>query len=335
MAYGMNSAVTIVILTRDRPDFFEKCLKSVFEDQEVAPEVIVSDNSIQDHIAIRKLRSRYPFSYVRQSGQLTMTEHHNLCLGLPSTPWMWLVHDDDELYPGSIRKVQEFVAGCEDVAIVLGGLEYIDPQGRRLTTWMPKSSGTFCGEEGLLRLGLDFGAFSPGTIFKVAASREIGGFIDIDGVCADYPLSVRLAFSYGVAFFRELVGRFRMGHRQSSDYSTPEKAEALLDFVMREGELMRSIGCSHGAAEQIVDYTTWETFLKVAPPWLQSHESFVFRLTQKCLRVSPLPGEWQNRVRNQYPFLFWSLPRLSWPLYQTAKSVIPAPLRRWLRAQGG
>jgi glycosyltransferase involved in cell wall biosynthesis len=331
----MNSEVTIVILTRDRPDFLEKCLKSVFEHQKVVPEVIVSDNSTREHIAIKKLRSKYPFTYVRQSGELSMTEHHNACLKLPSTRWLWLVHDDDELYPESVVKVQSFLAGCRNVGIVLGGVEYIDPQGRTVGKWMPKMNGTFRGEAGLLGVGLDFGAFSPGTIFTIAASREIGGFIDINGVCADYPLSVRLAFSYGVAFLPELVGRFRMGHRQSSDYSTPEKAEALLDFVMREGELMRSIGCSRGAAEQIIDYTTWETFLKVGPPWLQSHESFVFRLAQKCLRVSPRPGEWQNRARQQYPFLFWRLQWLSWPLFQAAKSAIPAPLRRWLRAQSG
>jgi glycosyltransferase involved in cell wall biosynthesis len=331
----MNSEVTIVILTRDRPDFLEKCLRSVFENQKVVPKVIVSDNSTGDHIGIKKLRSNYPFTYVRQSGRLSMTEHHNAALELPSTRWLWLVHDDDELYPDAVAKVQSFLAGCGDAAIVLGALEYIDPQGRTRGKWIPKVSGTFRGEEGLLALGLDFGAFSPGTIFTVAASRKSGGFVEIDGVCADYPFSVRLAFCYGVAFLPELVGRFRIGHDQASDYSTPQKAEAFLDFVVREGELIRTVGCSRSAAEQIIDYATWETFLKVASPWLQSHESFVFELTRKCLRVSPRRGEWQNRARQEYPFLFWRLPWLTWPLFQVAKSAIPAPLRRWLRAQGG
>lgn len=330
-----SKLLTIVILSRDRPEFLEKCLRSVFENQKAVPNVIVSDNSTQDHVGIKKLRSDYPFTYVRQSGYLSMTEHHNACLDLPSTPWLWLVHDDDEIYPDSVVKVEAFLAGCGDVGIVLGGLEYIDPQGSRLTKWMPKTSGTFRGEEGLLRLGLDFGAFSPGTILKVAASREIGGFVDINGVCADYPLSTRLAFFDGVAFCPELVGRFRMGHLQATDYSTPEKAEDFLDLVMREGQLIRSVGCSRGAAEQIVDYTTWETFLKVAPPWLKSNESFVFKLVRKCLRASPRPGAWQNRARRQYPFLFWPAPWFTWPLFQAAKNSIPAPVRRWLRAQNG
>jgi hypothetical protein len=331
-----SGLLTIVILSRDRPEFLETCLRSVFDNQKAVPTVIVSDNSTQDHIGIEKLRSDYPFTYVRQSGRLSMTEHHNACFKLPSTPWLWLVHDDDELYPDAIERVESFLVGCGNVGIVLGGLEYIDPQGSRLTKWMPKTNGTFRGEEGLLRLGLDFGAFSPGTIFKVAASREIGGFVEIDGVCADYPFSVRLAFSYGMAFFRETIGRFRIHHAQASDCSTPEKAEDFLDFIMREGRhLIRSVDCSRRAAEQIVDYTTWETFLKVAPLWLRSDESFVFRLTRKCLRASPRRGEWQNRARQHYPFLFWPLSWLTWPLFQASRSAIPAPVRRWLRAQIG
>ena len=330
----MNSELlTIVILSRDRPEFLEKCLKSIFENQKVVPGVVLSDNSTQNHSGIETLRSAYPFTYVRQSGQLSMTEHHNACLKLPSTPWLWLVHDDDELYPESIAKVESFLAKCKNAALVVGGVQYIDEQGKVIGIWEPKRIGTVQGEEALLSLGLDFGTFSPGSIFTVAAAHKNGGFVDVNGVCADYPLSLRLAFSCGVAFLPELVGRYRLSHGQASDYSTREKAEALLDFVAGEGQLIRSVGCSRGAAEQVVDYTTWETFLKVAPPWLKSDESFVFKLTRKCLRLSPQPGEWQNRVRRQYPFLFWPAQWLTWPLYQTARSAVPAPVRRWIRAQ--
>ena len=67
----MNSLLTIVIPTRDRPDFLEKCLRSVFERQTALPQVIVSDNSKFDHPAINQLRDKYGFAYIRQSGELT------------------------------------------------------------------------------------------------------------------------------------------------------------------------------------------------------------------------------------------------------------------------
>ena len=55
-----SNLLTIVILSRDRPEFLEKCLRSAFEKQTVVPNVIVSDNSTEDHSAIRKHRSAYP-----------------------------------------------------------------------------------------------------------------------------------------------------------------------------------------------------------------------------------------------------------------------------------
>ena len=138
-----------------------------------------------------------------------------LVLSCRSTRWLWLVHDDDELYPDSIGKVQSFLAGCGNAAIVLGGLEYIDPQGRTLGKWIPKMSGTFRGEEGLLAWAWILVRSHRAPYSQSRRVVQSGGFVEIDGVCADYPFSVRLAFSYGVAFLPELVGRFRMGHRQS------------------------------------------------------------------------------------------------------------------------
>jgi glycosyltransferase involved in cell wall biosynthesis len=325
--------LTIVIPTRNRPDFIELCLRSIFERQTIIPPVIVSDNSTVEQPVIRFLQRKYGFVYVRQSGELSMTEHQNACIELATTRWVWIVHDDDELFPESVEKVLSTLSGCRDAAIVVGGVQYIDEEGKRLAEWIPKVKGTFRGEEGLLSLGLDFGTFSPGTLFTVAASGQIGGLAEVNGAAADYPFAVRLAYSHGVAFLPEFIGRYRMGHRQSTDFSTPEKAEAFLDFIMRETDLIRTVDCSASAIDRIVDYSTWETFLKVAPPWLQSHRSFVLRLTDKCLRVSPRRGEWQNRVRQQYPFLFWHLPSVTWPLFQAVKSAVPAPLRRWLRAQ--
>src|SRR5262245_1153584 len=93
----IRDLLTIVIPTRDRPEQLELCLESIFEQQAIIPDVIVSDNSVHDHPAIGDARQRYGFTYVRQSGDLSMTDHLNACLELSSTPWMMLLHDDDEL----------------------------------------------------------------------------------------------------------------------------------------------------------------------------------------------------------------------------------------------
>ena len=171
----------------------------------------------------------------------------------------------------------------------------------------------------MLRLGLDYGARPPGIIVNVPASRQVGGFVEIRGSAADYTFSLHLSYRFGVAFLPALVGRFRYSGQQATDFSTPEKTEAYLEYCRRQGEIIRTFGCSDAAADRIVDYQTWWPFLNLACRWLSSHRSFVFELTQKCLRHSPERGEWRMRVRRKYPFLFWRTQWLAWLIFRLSR----------------
>jgi len=326
-----SELLTIVIPTRDRVDFLEKCLRSVFETQTSIPYVIVSDNSTSHQPPINVLRSKYEFTYVRQSGQLSMTEHFNACLTLPATRWVWMIHDDDELCAGSVEKVESFLAECGDAGVVVAGMQCIDEEGKELEEWIPKTNGRLKGEEGLLRLGLDWGGSSPNMIFSVEASRQIGGLIEVGGAAADYTFALQLAYSYGVVFFPELVGYSRQGPHQRTDFSTPAKAEAWLDFSIRQAELIRTVGCSVSAADRIVDRTTWLAFLDIVPCLSKSDRSSLQRAYQRCLRASARPSEWQGRVRTELPFLFAWPQWLELPLSRAGKALLPAFVRRWLR----
>src|SRR5918996_4149579 len=151
-----SELLTIVISTRNRPEFLELCLRSVFDCQDVVPNVIVSDNSTSDLDVVQSLRKRYGFSYIRQSGNLSMTEHHNACLNLPRTPWALLLHDDDELFPNALSRLQAFLPDCNSAGVVIGGTQHIDAQGVARGVWIPETNGSVKGEEGVLRLGLDY-----------------------------------------------------------------------------------------------------------------------------------------------------------------------------------
>jgi len=320
-----SELVTIVIPTRDRPEFLEKCVRSIFESQSTLPNVIVSDNSTSAHPAMDVLQSTYGFSYVRQSGHLSPTEHFNACLQLPSSPWVWMIHDDDELCSESVGKVQAFLAQCGDVGIVVCGVRNIDQEGNVLGDWFPKSNEALRRDEALRSLGLDFGAFSPCTVVSAAASRRIGGFVEVRGLPADYVFSCRLAYSFGAAFLPELIGRYRHGPHQATDFSTPNSAENWVDLGVQMAEaLIQATHCSPGTGEQLLDHMTWATFMSIMPRFLKSDPSFVFRVTKKYLELSPRRGEWQNRVRNEYPFLFWRLEWLAWHLHKAAERVLPA-----------
>jgi len=321
----------IVIPTRNRPDFLERCVRSIFESQANIPTVIVSDNSTIPSAGIDALKRRYPLRYIRQSGNLSATEHFNACFRLQPSKWLWMIHDDDELMPGSIQDLRSFVDFSSDVGIVAGGVDNIGPEGELLHRWVPKHTGSYRGEEGLLRLGLDFCLFSPNTVFNVEATRAVGGFVEINGYPADYTLCVRLAHSSGVAFWSGIVGRCRHGPHQDSDYSTPAKAEAWLALTVRMAEeVCRTTGCSVSAAERLIDYRTWSVFWIIVR-WLDSDPSFVFRVCQKYMRQSPPYGKWRKRVSESHPFLFSKLGWYLWCQKNSLKAVLPAPVIEWLR----
>jgi hypothetical protein len=298
--------LTIVIPTRDRPGFLELCLRSIFECQTIIPEVIVSDNSTSDYPAVHAMRRKYGFAYVRQSGKMSMSEHVNTCISLPSTPWMMLLHDDDEVCPDSLSKVEAFLAKCEDdMAVIMGGLQYIDPHGKPYREWTPGTNGTYKAEEALLQLGLDFHGRSSNTAFHIVKSREIGGFPDIDGMSADYTFFCLLAFYYGIRFLPDMVGRYRTGHEQATNVTTPDNTEWHLRYCVQMAKLVRSTGCSPIVADQLVDQMTWGLFLAHAARWRDSQPAFVFHLCQQCLFMSPPSGAMQIAARMEYPVFFW------------------------------
>ena len=300
-----SQLLTIVVPTRDRLELLEFCLRSVFERQDTIPEVIVSDNSSIDMPGMEDLRKRYKFSYVRQSGQLSMVDHHNACLKLTSTRWALLLHDDDELFPNIIGRLESFLSHCNDSGLIVGGTQTIDEHGAVQGTWLPPTQGRFEGEDGVLHVGLDFRASPPSTIWNMAAFHQAGGYPNANGAGADYTLVVRLAHSHGVTFFPEIIGRYRIGAQQATDYSTPERAEAILDCSIEMARLTRTTGVSTQIADQLVDYMTWWIFRIIASRMIHTHPFFVARMWRKCISVTPSSGPWKDRIRTEYPLLFW------------------------------
>ena len=322
-------ALTIVVPTRNRLELLELCLRSVFEQQDMIPEVIVSDNSSIDMPGMEDLRKKYKFSYVRQSGQLSMVDHHNACLKLPSTPWALLLHDDDELFPNVIGRLETFLSQCDNSGVVVGGMQTIDEHGAVQATWLPPIEGKLRGEEGVLRVGLDFRASPPSTIWNMAAFHHVGGFPNANGAGADYTLVVRLAYSDGVIFLPEVIGRYRIGPQQATDYSTPERAEAILDCSIEMALLTRTTGISQKIADQLVDYMTWWIFRIIASRLIDTHPFFIARMWRKCIKVTPSSGPWKDRIRTEYPLLFWH-PQWLAMFALKAHRWVPTSIRRTL-----
>lgn len=335
----MNDLLTIVTPTRDRPDLLALCLRSVFEDQRHSPSVIVSDNSTREHAAIGALRERYGFTYVRQSGQVPIVEHQNACLRMPTSKWVLLLHDDDELCPGALDTLEEFLAGQPDVGIVMAGTQAIDLEGRVTAQWLPAHGTTVRGDQALLALGLDWGLRAPGTIYGVRESQELGGLPEVLGLPADYAHAAALAYQFGIAFLPVPVGRQREGHDRATTFDTPAKALRWLTFVSEQAARVRTLGGAPDVAGRLVDYLVWSTFEALAPWWTKFERGAVDDLVRICLQYAPGRGERHERVRRTYPLLFLRPRRAAWllhdllhaPRFAALRSYFPSPLRHAVR----
>ena len=171
-----SSDLTVVVMPRDRIDLLEKALSSVFDRQSKPPSIIVSDTSTREYSELNKFQQRYGFSYIRQSGALTATEHHNVCPKLPATRWVWFLHDDDELRSGAVSGVERFLIETDDVGIVVGGVEDITFDGAVTCHWVPGAKEALRGDEGLLELAHEWKVRAPFQIFRKQESQESGGF---------------------------------------------------------------------------------------------------------------------------------------------------------------
>lgn len=298
-----DSALTIVIPTRNRPEWLARCLRSVFEHQTTTVPVVVSDNSSSQYPALPALEEQYHLTYIRQSGVLSQTDHFNACFGLVATPWIMLLHDDDELCPNVLGKIQTFLAERKAEGLVVGGVQYIDAQGTAKWEHIP-DFGVFRGEEGMVNTAVPFHARSSNTILRVTDSREIAGFADVQGMAAEYPFLCHLAHSYGVGFLPELTGRYRTGHDQSMDLSKRASVEGFVEFPSLTAQLVRDLDCSSSTARTLMDSQTWGIFDWVASRWLDSDPKFVMELREKFLALSPVAGPWQHGVRRKYPLVF-------------------------------
>jgi hypothetical protein len=324
-----SALMTVVIPARNRPELLERALRSVFEGQNERPPVIVSDNSAPECPEIEALRSKYPFSYVRQTGQLTMFEHHSACVRLAATPWAFLLHDDDELCPGAVDKVKPLLDEARDLGAVIGGVEYINEEGATRGSWVPGLSGRFNGEEIVLRLGLDYRVCPPGILWNIAALNASGGLLDSNGTPNEQVVVLKMAFSPGVMLVDSPLGRYRIWGSQATDLSSPERAEFIVDCTIHGALAVRDIGISPLAADRLTDYMVWWIF-RYAVPLFSKNPRFVVRLCQKCERVTPANGLWRDRVRREYPFLFWKPRLLAALLCAAVLSIVPRPVRRSL-----
>lgn len=126
----------------------ESCRKQTSTDFELLicvnrPGDLSVDQWLKDHPFPCRVR------VIHSDQTLSMTENWNRCIDCCDTEWLIILHEDDELLPDCIARIDASIAEHHDATSIIGGADIIDAEGRlirhSLTDWVralvrPKSN---------------------------------------------------------------------------------------------------------------------------------------------------------------------------------------------------
>lgn len=104
--------LTIVIMTRDRPQFLKECLSSVIQAKDNCKynvQVIVSDNSRYMSNETENCCKSFNVTYKRQDGKKSFPEHFNLLKKYIQSKYFMVLHDDDRIYRHYLENAIEYM----------------------------------------------------------------------------------------------------------------------------------------------------------------------------------------------------------------------------------
>ena len=181
--------VSVVIPTRDRPDWLRRTLRSVFAQRGVTLEIIVVDDGSLAQVGVSgdgagDLR----VTVLRNEASVGVAAARNRGLAAAQGQWTAFLDDDDLWSPDKLRL--QLAALESGAAFAYAGAIVVDPALR------PIGSEPAPPPSGLLTALLRDNVIPGGGSNVVAATsvlRELGGFDETFGFLADWDLWLRLA----------------------------------------------------------------------------------------------------------------------------------------------
>jgi glycosyltransferase involved in cell wall biosynthesis len=153
---------------------------------------------------------------VRSEERLGQSGNWNRCVELASAPYVILLHADDELRPGYLRKAVGILDAHPDVGLVHCAVERIDEDGKTLGLQRLYDQDTIDRDGMTLRhLLFDGCVINPaGVMVRRAAYEATGPFTDRIVWGVDWHMWIRIALHWPVAYMADPLARYRE-HRQS------------------------------------------------------------------------------------------------------------------------
>ncbi|OGF50359.1 MAG: hypothetical protein A2231_02375 [Candidatus Firestonebacteria bacterium RIFOXYA2_FULL_40_8] len=196
------SKVSVIITTFNREKHIGCAVESVLNQSYKDFELLILDNSSTDNT--RKIVEGIKDSRIRYiiHPAMSISSARNLGVRESKGEFIAFLDDDDEWLPAKIEK-QLKVFNNKDTALVYGGFEKIDSDGKNIGNHRPVLKGKILND--LLSLKDDFTASASNPMLRKSVIIELGLYNEKVLTGEDYELYLRIAKKYLIDYTPEIV----------------------------------------------------------------------------------------------------------------------------------
>jgi glycosyltransferase involved in cell wall biosynthesis len=252
---------TIVTPSFNYGHYIADCLQSVAEQDGVTYEHLVMDAGSMDNTA--EVVAKFPHVQFFQEPDKGMSDGINKGFLKAKGDWVMWLNTDDQLLPGSLKKIKEWAEKHQDLDVVYGGWDFMDPEGKILRHLIPPAFDLNM----LIHLGCYIGStacfYRRSTVIDQGHLLNVNFKVVMDGEY--YARLGRVGKRFGV--LPEILARFRL-HGENLSFRNTESRDIdrILGYQKQIAEsiaIRRAYGWTffqHPIANSIPDALLWGVY---------------------------------------------------------------------------
>ena len=209
--------VTVGIPTFNRASLLRETVESVLAQTYTAFQLLICDNASDDDTMELVAAFADPrVRYVRSSENIGLIPNQNRVMELAETEYLVVLPDDDLLYPDHLAETVATLDRNQTVGFVHTAFDVIDAtsQPTERSRMLLEAAGGLMIESGPAFLERSMRSpwtvCWPSALFRTEALTGAGRQRVSDGVMQDFPLLMRIARDWDVAFLPETLAATRM-----------------------------------------------------------------------------------------------------------------------------
>lgn len=300
----MNPSVTVAIPTFNSEKFISDAIYSILNQSHSPKEILISDDCSSDDTTeivqnLKKQDNRIKLFI--NSTNLGYQCNWNKCLEYATSDFVLLLHADDLLKPGTIKKQIQFFHKHPEVALIGGYEDTINENGNLIRKASLKKTKIYLSGQ-IYEFVTETGSYisCSSVMFNMEKIKTVGYF-DTDTIATDELFWPKILMYYPIAILDESL-IYRRIHANQTEYK---------DFVKYYPEALDIYKKFH----RIIDYEKRENYKKHLKSFLKNKFAvgYVSFIGPKCAKmgfVKPAMGYvfYSLRIKPLLPFenlTFW------------------------------